>query len=71
GVAQIAEQARSFLKSHGVREVKAKGQHFDPELHEAVGMVAGGESGVVAEEVGKGYAFGDRLLRAAKVRVYK
>ena len=70
GVARSFEQA---LTSVGVEPVPAVGVEFDPELHEAVDMVpVDAESdGKVTKEYSRGYRFGDRLLRPARVQVGK
>src|SRR3989344_5877087 len=73
GFMQIASQWREFLKSEGIEEIETVGRPFNPELHEAVEEVAGDpstgseqrESGMVAEEVEKGYMVQGRVLRAA------
>ncbi|PIY90926.1 MAG: nucleotide exchange factor GrpE [Candidatus Nealsonbacteria bacterium CG_4_10_14_0_8_um_filter_35_10] len=81
GFLQIKNQILDFLKNQGVEEIKSVGEKFDPQLHEVVGEVApsealakGGksvESGIVIEEIQKGYKINGRLLRPAKVRVTK
>ena len=81
GLLQIKNQILNFLKNQGVEEIKSVGEKFDPQLHEVVGEVAssealakGGksvESGIVIEEIQKGYKINGRLLRPAKVRVTK
>lgn len=71
GIGQIAELARSYLASQGVKAIETRGKPFDPEFHEALEVLEGGESGVVAEELEKGYTLEDRILRAAKVKVYR
>jgi molecular chaperone GrpE len=71
GIAQILAQWKDFLKSQGIEEIETAGKPFNPEVHEAVGEVNGEESGVVAEEVEKGYTLNDKLLRPAKVKVIK
>src|ERR1043166_1047260 len=68
--------ARSFEKALidvGVEPIAAVGADFDPELHEAVDMVATGaeNDGKVIGEYSRGYRFGDKLLRAARVQVGK
>ena len=47
------------------------GEQFDPELHEAIGTVQSNEvpSGAVAQEVQRGYRWGNDVLRPALVRV--
>ncbi|MFN8005164.1 MAG: nucleotide exchange factor GrpE [Acidobacteriota bacterium] len=55
----------------GLTAVNSKGQEFNPELHEAVEIVAvsAEQDNKVIEEYQTGYKFGDRLLRPARVRV--
>jgi len=68
--------ARSFeraLIDVGVEPVASVGENFDPELHEAVDTVpADAENdGRVTAEYARGYRFGDKLLRPARVQVGK
>jgi molecular chaperone GrpE len=73
GLLQIGMQLRDFLKSQGVQEVKSIGEKFDPNFHEIVEEQEkeGVESGIVIEEVQKGYLLAGKLLRPAKVKVAK
>jgi molecular chaperone GrpE len=70
GTARSFEQA---LMSVGVEAIPAVGEVFNPELHEAVDMapVEAENDGRVTAEYSRGYKFGDRLLRAARVQVGK
>jgi molecular chaperone GrpE len=70
GTARSFEQA---LASVGVEPVVSVGAQFDPELHEAVDMAAvePERDGVITAEYSKGYRFGSRLLRPARVQVGK
>ncbi len=70
GTARSFEQA---LMSVGVELVKSTGEEFNPELHEAVDMVAvePENDGRITAEYSRGYRFGDRLLRPARVQVGK
>ena len=70
GTARSFEQA---LMSVGVEAVPSVGATFDPELHEAIDMkeVDAEQDGTVTAEYSRGYRFGDRLLRPAKVQVGK
>ncbi|MBM3257751.1 MAG: nucleotide exchange factor GrpE [Candidatus Nealsonbacteria bacterium] len=71
GILQIKSQILDFLKNQGVEEIKSVGEKFDPNLHEAIETQEGGESGIILEEVQKGYVINGRLLRPAKVKVVK
>jgi molecular chaperone GrpE len=48
--------------------IKALGEDFDPNLHEAV-MHVKGEDGKVVRELQKGYRLHDKILRPSKVAV--
>lgn len=68
--------ARSFeraLLDVGVETVPSIGEKFDPELHEAVDMAPADaeDEGRITAEYARGYRFGDRLLRPARVQVGK
>ena len=72
----VVGTARSFeraLIDVGVEPVASVGEIFDPELHEAVDTVpADAENdGRVTAEYARGYRFGDKLLRPARVQVGK
>lgn len=73
GFLQIAMQVKQFLRDHQVQEMKAEGEKFNPEFHEAAGEVEkeGVEPGVVVEVLSKGYTLHGKLLRPARVRVAK
>ena len=73
GFLQIKRQLEDFLKKEGVEEIKSVGEKFDPNFMEVVEEVEGTntDSGIVIEEIQKGYKIHGRLLRPAKVRVAK
>ncbi len=72
GAKQIESQLKDFLKAQRVEEIKAEGEKFNPEFHEAVEQAEGeAESGTIVEVLEKGYTINGRLLRPAKVRVSK
>jgi molecular chaperone GrpE len=55
---------------HGLRRVGAKGDQFDPNLHQAVAHAPSDlPPGVIAEVMQPGYVLNDRTLRAAMVAV--
>ncbi len=70
GTARSFEQA---LTSVGVEPVASVGADFNPELHEAVDMipVESDEDDKITAEYSRGYKFGERLLRPARVQVGK
>jgi len=73
GLLQIKAQLQDVLKKQGVEEIKALGQKFDPNLHEAIEAVEtkNKESNIVVEEIKKGYKFNERVIRATKVKISK
>lgn len=67
----VYKQLVDSLKRLGVSPMRAEGQEFDPNLHEAVMREATHEfpEGTVIEELMRGYVLGDRILRHAMVKV--
>jgi molecular chaperone GrpE len=68
GVEQIYRQLTNELQKRGLSPIDAKGQKFDPHLHEAL-LAAPGEKDLVLEELEKGWMLGDRVLKPARVKV--
>ena len=54
------------LAKSGVTPIETAGKAFDPAFHEAVAVDPGG---TLLEEVRRGWMIGDRVLRAASVRI--
>jgi molecular chaperone GrpE len=73
GVQMVLSSLLDYLRVQGVTPIEAKGRMFDPRLHEAVDHVASPhhEPNTVVEEMHRGYAAGDRILRPARVSVAK
>ncbi len=73
GFLKIKEQIEVFLKEEGVEKVRAEGEEFDPFYHEAIETIESDslKSGIVSEELQKGYLYKNRVLRPAKVKVVK
>ena len=71
GVELIYKQLQDALTKLGVRPIPAKGEIFDPHVHEAIEMVETSEvpDHQVIDELQRGYKLKDRLLRPAMVRV--
>lgn len=71
GIDLINKQLHDTLAKLGLRPIPAKGEPFDPRLHEAIEMVDTTEvkDHEVLEELQRGYKLKDRLLRPAMVRV--
>lgn len=71
GVEMIHRQMQELLRRHGVKEIEALNQPFDPALHEAVSREEDPtvQKATVVGELRRGYFLHDRLLRPAMVRV--
>ena len=71
GVELIYKQLQDALIKIGLRPIPAKGEPFDPHLHEAIEMVDTTQAPdhQVLDEFQRGYKLKDRLLRPAMVRV--
>lgn len=71
GVELIYKQLQDALQKLGLRPIPAKGEMFDPHVHEAIEMVdtKSARDHEVLEELQRGYKLKDRLLRPAMVKV--
>ena len=71
GFEMITTQLVEVLRKNGVEAIKAVGEPFDPNFHQAIMMTndENFESGVVTEELQKGYILKDRVIRASLVKV--
>ena len=71
GMNRIYKQLVTELENIGVKPIEAVGCEFDPNLHNAVMQVESEEyeSGVVAQELQKGYTYRDTVVRHSMVAV--
>ena len=72
GVEMVLESLNVALKEEGIEEIPAKGEQFDPNVHQAVQIVPvseGVEADTIVEVLQKGYKLQDRVLRASMVIV--
>jgi len=68
GIRLIERKLWATLEAQGLSQIKALGEPFDPNLHEAA-MHGKGKEGMVIEELQKGYKLHDRVIRPAMVVV--
>lgn len=69
GVKMTLQQMHDALEAMGMsRVIVNAGDNFDPNIHEAIEVVDGDKDKVV-EILQTGYKVGDRVVRAAKVKV--
>ncbi|HUW20920.1 MAG TPA: nucleotide exchange factor GrpE [Sedimentisphaerales bacterium] len=73
GIRIIYDQMLDILKSHGVEQIKALGEKFNPALHEAMMQQTkpDREENIVLEEFQKGYGLNGRVIRPSRVVVNK
>ena len=71
GMAMIYKQLMTELEKMDVEPIEALGQEFNPDFHNAVMQVESDEyeSGVVAQELLKGYTYRDTVVRHSMVAV--
>lgn len=70
GVKLIYNKFQEFLKQNGVKEIEAKAQDFDTDLHEAVTTFPAPSEelkGKIIDVVQKGYYLNDKVIRHSKV----
>lgn len=70
GVKLIYNKFQDFLKQNGVKEIDAKEQTFDTDLHEAITTFPAPTEdlkGKIIDVVQKGYYLNDKVIRHAKV----
>ena len=71
GMQMVYKQLLTELDNLGVKPIEAVGKEFDPNLHNAVMQVESEEyeSGIVAQEMMKGYLYRDSVVRHSMVKV--
>jgi molecular chaperone GrpE len=71
GMDKVYKQLMTELEAAQVSPIECVGKEFDPELHNAVMQVENEEleSGVVAQELQKGYKYKDTVVRHSMVAV--
>lgn len=70
GVMLIYNKFQDFLKQNGVKEIEAKEQPFDTDLHEAITKIPAPTKelkGKIVDVVQKGYYLNDKVIRFSKV----
>ena len=71
GMSMVLKQLTDFLTDNGLQPIDAKGQKFDPNLHEAIAHEPSKHvpEGTVIRQTRRGYRLKDRLLRPSSVVV--
>ncbi len=73
GVRMVFEHMLDALKAHGLEEIDAVGQEFDPIVHEAIQLRADADKpdNIVLEDFQTGYKLNGQVVRPSKVIVNK
>ena len=72
GLESVEKEMHVVFERNGVKPFESMGDTFNPELHQAVSYKnSDKQSGVIIEEMQKGYKIAERLLRPAMVTVSK
>ena len=72
GVEMIYKQLKETMQKNGLEAIETEGAKFDPNFHQAIGMVdSNQEPNTVVTVLQKGYTIADRVLRPALVMVAK
>ncbi|MCC9656989.1 nucleotide exchange factor GrpE [Rhodopirellula halodulae] len=71
GVSMVCKQLDDVLAKHGIKEIPAQGELFDPNFHEAISQMPHPEiaSGMVAHVATPGFQMHERVVRPAQVVV--
>ena len=73
GLEMIFKEFSKVFEEEGIRPMEPVGKPYDPMATEILGVVDGDDSndGLVTEELQKGFYYGDKVLRPAKVKIAK
>lgn len=73
GVEMISNQFHSFLEKARVEPISAKGEKFDPAIHEVLSQIESEEheENTILEEYSKGYTLNGEVIVPAKVVISK
>ena len=71
GLEMIFKEFSKVFDAEGLRAMEPVGKPYDPMASEILGVVEGTEEndGLVTEELQKGFYYGDKILRPARVKI--
>ncbi len=70
GLKFVIKQFNNVLKNQGLISIGEVGEDFDPHKHECIVVIDGQENKIV-EVLEKGFQLGEKVIKAAKVKVGK
>jgi len=73
GLEMIFKEFSKVFEAEGIRPMEPVGKPYDPMASEILGVVDGTDEndGCVVEELQKGFFYGDKILRPARVKIAK
>ena len=73
GLEMIFKEFSKVFEAEGIRPMEPVGKPYDPMASEILGLVDGTDEndGLVVEELQKGFFYGDKILRPARVKIAK
>jgi molecular chaperone GrpE len=73
GLEMIFKEFSKVFEGEGLRQMEPVGKPYDPMACEILGVVDGTDEndGLVTEELQKGFYYGDKILRPARVKIAK
>ncbi|OGR76476.1 MAG: nucleotide exchange factor GrpE [Elusimicrobia bacterium GWC2_64_44] len=73
GLEMIFKEFSKVFEAEGIRPMEPLGKPYDPMASEILGVTEGTEEndGLVTEELQKGFWYGDKILRPARVKIAK
>jgi molecular chaperone GrpE len=71
GISLVHREILAAFEKHGVSQIDAAGQTFDPAVHEAIGQIPNPDvpANTVVQVLQKGYVIHDRMVRPSRVLV--
>ena len=71
GLEQTGKSFHEAMRQYGVERIETEGKQFDPTVMEAVSQMSGGPPDKVHSEIRAGYKMHKRVIRPARVIIYK
>jgi molecular chaperone GrpE len=70
GMRMVYKKLVKILSDYGLEPIECIGKKFDPNIHEALCKEqCGKETGMVLEDLGKGYRLKSKVIRPSKVKI--
>jgi molecular chaperone GrpE len=70
GMRMVYKKLVKILSDYGLEPIECVGKKFDPNIHEALCKEqCGKETGMVLEDLGKGYRLKSKVIRPSKVKI--